>query len=180
MQEAEDHSEDAQEDPEEDQGKRDYKTRHQVQLVLTEMEHQICEGKTDREMMKFFEMKERSFYYFKKKLYEQSLVLQTSKKTEEVLTFETRVLKERLTRVYEHLNERLIMINRDPHVTDNIAEVALATYQIAKSIMTLELEGMKALSGIRENKFLKYANRYYNNIPNGDNGSNTNLLHPER
>jgi hypothetical protein len=106
-------------------------------------------------------MKERAFYYFKKKLYEQSLALQTSKKTEEIIAFETNVLKERLTRVYQHLDERLTMINRDPAIGDNIAEVALATYQIAKTIMTLELEGLKALSGIRENKFLKYANRYY-------------------
>jgi hypothetical protein len=146
--------------------KRDYKTRHQVQLVLTEMEHQICEGKSDIEIMKFLEIKDRSFYYFKKKLYQQSLALQTSKKTEEVLTFETRILKERLTKVYQHLDERLTMINRDPRVNDNMAEVALATFQIAKSIMNLELEGLKALSGIRENKFLKYANKYYEDAVN--------------
>jgi hypothetical protein len=42
MQEEKDHSEEPQEESEEDQDKRDYKTRHQVQLVLTEMEHQIC------------------------------------------------------------------------------------------------------------------------------------------
>ena len=161
--------------------KRDYKTRHQVQLVLAEMEHQICEGKTDQEMMKFFEMKHRSFYYFKKKLYEQSLRLQTSKKTEEIVALETRVLKERLTKVYQHLEERLAMINRNPEVSDNIAEVALVTYQIAKNIMTLEMEGLRAISGVRENKFLKYANNYYNNIPNyhSNGNNNTNVLHPE-
>jgi hypothetical protein len=124
-------------DPEDlqNQEKRNYKTKHQVQIVLTEMERQICEGRTDIEIMKFLEIKERSFYYFKKKLYQQSLRLQTSKKTEEVLTFETKVLKERLTKIYQHLDERLTMINRNPVISDNIAEVALASFQIAKSIL---------------------------------------------
>jgi hypothetical protein len=148
-------------DMEDNDGKRNYKTKHQVQLVLTEMEHQICEGKTDVEIMNFLNMQHRSFYYFKNKLYQQSLVLQTSKKTEEVLTFETRIMKERLTKIYNHLDERMRLINQDPQITDNIAEVALASYQIAKSILTLEMEGLRALSGLKENKFVKYANRFY-------------------
>ena len=100
--------------------KRSYKTKYQVQIMLAEMEHQICSGKRDHEIMEFLDLKERSFYYFKKKLYEQSLALQTAKKTDEVLAFETRILKERLIKVYQHLEERLTMINKDPKVTDNI------------------------------------------------------------
>ena len=92
--------------------KRSYKTKYQVQIVLAEMEHQICSGKTDHEIMEFLDLKERSFYYFKKKLYEQSLALQTANKTEEVLAFETRILKERLIKVYQHLDERLRIINK--------------------------------------------------------------------
>lgn len=49
--------------------------------------------------------------------------------------------------------------------------------------LALELEGLRALSAIRENKFLKYANKVYQNIPNyynsdGETG-NDNLLHSE-
>jgi hypothetical protein len=128
-------------------------------------------------------MKERSFYYFKKKLYQQSLALQTSIKTDEVLAFETRVLKERLVKVYQYLEERLAMLNRDPTIDDNIAEVATATFQVAKSIMNLELEGLRALSAINENKLLKYANKYYENVPNyyspnGEPANNGNILQP--
>jgi len=164
---------------------RDYKTRHQVQMLLAEMERQICEGKSDNEIMKFLEMKDRSFYYFKKKLYEQSFALQTAKKTEEVIAFETRILKERLVKIYQHLDERLTMLNRDPRPNDDIAEIALVTYQIARNIMTLEMEGLRALSSVHEKKFLKYANRYYNDIsdyPNRNNGNdngNTSILQPK-
>jgi hypothetical protein len=48
---------DREEDHEND--RRNYKTRHQVQVLLAEMEKQICEGKSDEEIIKFFEMKER-------------------------------------------------------------------------------------------------------------------------
>ena len=144
--------------------------------MLAEMEHQICSGKTDHEIMEFLGLKERSFYYFKKKLYEQSLALQTAKKTDEVLAFETRILKERLIKVYQHLEERLTIINKDPKVTDNIAEIAVATFEVAKNIMNLELEGLRALSSINENKFLRFVNRTYENYNN--NNGNSNILQP--
>ena len=102
-----------QEEEQEDQ-KRNYKTRHQVQIVLAEMERQICEGKTDNEIKKFLELKERSYYYFKNKLYKQSLAIQTSKKTEEVIAFETDIMRDRLIKVYQHLEQRLTMMNADP------------------------------------------------------------------
>ena len=155
--------------------KRSYKTKYQVQIMLAEMEYQICSSKRDHEIMEFLDLKERSFYYFKKKLYEQSLALQTAKKTDEVLAFETRILKERLTKVYQHLEERLTMINEDPKVTDNIAEIAIAAFEVAKNIMTLELEGLRALSSINENKFLRFVNRTYENYNNND---NSNILQP--
>jgi hypothetical protein len=53
------------EEEEEQQHGYTKKTKHQVQIVLAEMEHQICEGKTDREIMDFLDMKRRSYYYFK-------------------------------------------------------------------------------------------------------------------
>ena len=165
--------------------KRTYKTRPQVQILLSEMEKMICEGQRDRDIMAFFDLKERSYYYFKDKLYKQSLEMQKSRRTDEVVVFETKVLKDRLIKVYKHLDQRLTMINQDPRGNDNIADVAIAAFQIAKSILTLEMEGLRALSTINENKFLKYANRYYQTIPNqspnnnenGDNG-NTNILQP--
>lgn len=173
-----------QEEEQEDQ-KRNYKTRHQVQIVLAEMERQICEGKTDNEIKKFLELKERSYYYFKNKLYKQSLAIQTSKKTEEVIAFETAILKNRLIKVYQHLEQRLTMMNADPTIDDNMADIAVATFEIAKNIMTLEMEGIRALSAIKQNKLLKYANNVYQNIPNyyspnGEttNNDNSNILQP--
>lgn len=109
---------------------------------------------------------------------EQSLALQTARKTDEVLAFETRILKERLVKVYQHLEERLAMINRNPDMTDNIAEIAVAIFQVARNIMNLELEGLRALSSVNENKFLRYANRAYENYYNNNNGD-SNLLQPQ-
>lgn len=76
------------------------------------------------------------------------------------------------------------MINRG-ECDDSIAEVSVAGFTIAKAIMNLEMEGLRALSTINENKFPRYANKYYENIPNyqgpnsetGNNG-NANILQP--
>jgi hypothetical protein len=44
---------------------------------------------------------------------------------------------------------------QDPRANDNIADVAVAAFQVARNIMNLELEGLRALSSINENKFLR-------------------------
>ena len=46
-----------------------------------------------------------------------------------------------------------------------MVDLAVVAYQIAKNIMQLELEGLRTLSILNENKFLKFANRAYENIP---------------
>jgi hypothetical protein len=46
-----------------------------------------------------------------------------------------------------------------------MVDLAVVTYQIARNIMQLELEGLHALSILNENIFLKFANRAYENIP---------------
>ena len=82
------------------------KSRLQLQNELIEIESRICKGRTDSEIMEELHIKERTYYYYKVKLYEQSAELQR-KKTEETLAFETQILKERMTRLYRHVEQRL-------------------------------------------------------------------------
>ena len=51
-----------------------------------EIEHRICQGHTDKEIMEELGIKERTFYYYKEKIYQQTAEIQ-AKKTGEILTF---------------------------------------------------------------------------------------------
>ena len=110
-----------------------------------DIEHRICQGHTDKEIMEEFDIKERTFYYYKEKIYQQSAEIQAKKKTEEMLAFEMQILKDRLSRIYRHLDQRVTAENT--RVRDLIEIVPLAC-NIAETIFKLESEGLRALSGI--------------------------------
>ena len=153
------------------------RTQHQIQTMLVEIERKIMEGDNDQEIMQSLSLRRRTFYYYKDKLYKQSLTIQTSKKTDEMVAFETQILKERFSKIYKHLDKRLTMINQDPKVTDNIAEIAVVASEVARKILHIEMEGLKALSGINENKYLRFLNRTYcDNYNNNINNDNNKLL----
>jgi hypothetical protein len=87
--------------------RRTRKTRQQIEKELLDIEHRICHGLTDKEIMQELSIKERMFYYYKQKIYEQSAKIQAEKTTvEEVLAFEVQILKDRLTRLYRQLEQR--------------------------------------------------------------------------
>ena len=111
-----------------------------------EIEHRICQGCIDKEIMEELSIKERTFYYYKEKLYKQSAEIQ-AKKTEEILAFEMQILKDRLSRIYRHLDQRVTDVNT--RVRDLIEIVPLAC-DIAETIFKLESEGLRALSGINK------------------------------
>jgi hypothetical protein len=117
------------------------RTRRQLQNELIEIEFRICKGRTDSEIMEELHIKERTFYYYKSKLYEQSAELQR-KKTEETLAFETQILKDRLTRLYRHVEQRLTCENTKCREAADLSEVAC---NIAINIFRLENEGLRAL-----------------------------------
>ncbi len=81
---------------------RKRKTQQQIENELIEIEHRICQGRTDKEIIKELNIKERTFYYYKNKLYQISASIQ-AKKTEEIMAFEQQILKDRLTRLYRYL-----------------------------------------------------------------------------
>jgi hypothetical protein len=62
------------------------KSQQQIEKVLMEIEHRICQGHTDKEIMEELGIKERTFYYYKEKIYQQTAEIQ-AKKTGEILTF---------------------------------------------------------------------------------------------
>jgi FixJ family two-component response regulator len=82
------------------------KTQQQIENELIEIEYRICQGHTDKEIIEELNIKERTFYYYKNKLYQLSASIQ-AKKTEEVMAFELQILKDRLTRLYRHLYFKL-------------------------------------------------------------------------
>ena len=71
-------------------------TRQQIENEMIEIQHRICQGHTDKEIIEELGIKERTFYYYKEKLYQQSAEIQ-AKKIEQILVFESQILKDRLT-----------------------------------------------------------------------------------
>ena len=111
-----------------------------------EIEHRICQGHTDKEIIEELGIKERTFYYYKEKLYQQSAEIQ-AKKTEQILVFESQILKDRLTDMYRQLQQRARAENTKAR---DLAEITTAAYNIAINIFKLESEGLRALSGINK------------------------------
>lgn len=75
-----------------------------MENILMEIEHRICQGHTDKEIIEELGIKESTFYYYKEKLYQQSAEIQ-AKKTEQILVFESQILKDRLTDMYRQLQQ---------------------------------------------------------------------------
>jgi hypothetical protein len=74
-----------------------------MENTLIEIEHRICQGRTDKEIMEELDIKERMFYYYKQKIYQLSAEIQSKKNTAEVLAFEMQILKDRLSRMYRSI-----------------------------------------------------------------------------
>lgn len=117
-----------------------------MENILMEIEHRICQGHTDKEIIEELGIKERTFYYYKEKLYQQSAEIQ-AKKTEQILVFESQILKDRLTDMYRQLQQRARAENTKAR---DLAEITTAAYNIAINIFKLESEGLRALSGINK------------------------------
>jgi uncharacterized protein YjcR len=111
------------------------KTQQQIQYELVEIEHRICQGHTDKEIIEELGIKERTFYYYKEKLYQQSAEIQ-AKKTEQILVFESQILKDRLTDIYRQLQQRVRAENTKAR---DLAEITTAAYNIAINIFKLEI-----------------------------------------
>ncbi len=118
-----------------------------MEKTLMEIEHRICEGHTDKEIMDDLAIKERTFYYYKEKLYQQSARIQAKTKTEQVLAFEMQILKDRLSRMYRHLDQRVTAENVKAR---DLIEIVPLACNIAETIYKLEIEGLRALSGINK------------------------------
>jgi hypothetical protein len=117
-----------------------------MEYTLMEIEHRICQGRTDKEIMDELDIRERTFYYYKEKIYQLSAEVQSKKNTAEVLAFEMQILKDRLSRMYRHLDER-ITATENMRARDLVKIVSVAC-DIAKAIFQLEKEGLTAISGI--------------------------------
>jgi len=122
------------------------KTQQQIQNELIEIEHRICQGHTDKEVIEDLGLKERTFYYYKEKLYQRSAEIQ-AKKTEQILVFESQILKDRLTHMYRQLQQRVRAENTKAR---DLAEIITAAYNIAINIFKLESEGLRAFSHINK------------------------------
>jgi DNA-binding CsgD family transcriptional regulator len=118
------------------------KTRHQLEDELIEIQHRICQGNTDKEIIEGLNIKERTFYYYKHKLYQMSAAIQ-AKKREEVMAFETQILKDRFTRLYRHLELKAASPNTK---AGEVAKIAKTAQEIAVNILKLEGEGIRVLS----------------------------------
>jgi hypothetical protein len=85
------------------------------------------------------------YYYYKQKIYQKSAEIQAEKTAaEEVLAFEVQILKDRLTRLYRHLEQRASAASTKAR---DVAVLATVAQDMAIKILKLESEGLKALLG---------------------------------
>jgi hypothetical protein len=122
------------------------KTRQQLENELIEIQHRICQGHTDKEIIEELNLKERTFYYYKHKIYQMSAAIQ-AKKREDGMAFEMQILKDRFTRLYRLLELKAASPNTKAGEVAKIAEIA---QDIAVNIIKLEGEGLRVLSGINK------------------------------
>jgi hypothetical protein len=124
---------------------RKRKTQLQIENQLLEIEHRIYQGHTDKEIIEELNIKERTFYYYKNKIYQMSGSIQ-AKKTEEMMAFELQILKDRLTLLFRHLYLKLESPNTK---LGQVAKIADTAQQIATNIYKLEFEGLRGLSDMK-------------------------------
>ena len=113
---------------------RKRKTQQQIENELIEIERRICQGHTDKEILEELNIKKRTFYYYKNKIYQMSASIQ-AKKTEEVMAFELQILKDRLTLPFRHLCLKLESPNTK---VGQAAKIADAAKRIATNIFKLD------------------------------------------
>jgi hypothetical protein len=120
----------------------------QTNLKLEELAKKLAAGYSDKEIMQALNLKRRSFYYHKAKVCKMFGDI-AEKKTEQVLEFESQILKDRFMRIYRNLEQRATDRNTKLRDAANASEVAA---DIALNIFRLETEGFTARETRRELK----------------------------
>ena len=109
-------------------------------------EYLAAGGYTDEQIMKRLNLKSRTFYYYKARVYEVFGDL-AAKKMEERLEFEAEVLKDRYLRLFRNLEQKIMTANQNLRYIANASEVAV---MIATNIFRLELEAFRDRQTRRE------------------------------
>ena len=97
---------------------------------------------TDREMIKAMNMNERTFYWYKNKMYEHYGNIQQNK-TEDTIYAQQQLLSERLTKLYK-LSELKLTGDRAKMSGMEIEAVVSVAQKLAINILKLECEGLRS------------------------------------
>jgi hypothetical protein len=130
------------------------KTKLQLENELREIEKLISIGYTDIDIMEKLHIKRSVFYYYKRKISIASAELQR-RKSNDILSFEQQVLKDRLVRLFRILESR--SVDRNTRSGDVALCVSIAQ-EIAINILKLENEGLRVSSSLNYaiSKAIKY------------------------
>jgi hypothetical protein len=143
---------------------RKRKTDDQLKVELAKIRRLVSVGHTDNEIMDKLKIPRSTFYYYKKKLNEESSQ-EFMKKEVEDLAFDVDVLRDRLTIMFKVSQDKLNDKNTKAKDIPNLLE---AGQELAINLFRLESEGLKALDNRRlqtiQNKHLN-DNQSNNSIP---------------
>jgi hypothetical protein len=120
------------------------RTKALMDQQLTKMFELISHRYTDHELMKMLGMKFRTYYWYKRKLYEKYGALQRQK-TEESIAFHQAVLTDRLINVFRQL-EIKIMEDRKNMKGEEVAVLAEGIRNMVIDLFRAEAEGFKTIN----------------------------------
>ena len=109
---------------------------------LEQMYRLLAQGYTDRELIKELKMSERTYYWYKQKLYEHYANLHRQK-TEDIISYHQQLLHDRLSGIYNMALQKLTE-DRNKMSGTEISALMQTMEEIGINIFKLEAEGLRA------------------------------------
>jgi hypothetical protein len=163
--------------------KRSNRTR--IQWRMREIQYRLIKGESDKDIMRTVLLSERNYYKYKKKIATHLEEIQ-KERTDSAIWLEVQILKDRMSKLYSVLAERV----KDPYTkTNDLPNLAATAESIAINILKLEsasITAIKQSNMILENhiktqlpsrsKYEELPKIIYNNIGKSDNLETNNII----
>jgi hypothetical protein len=108
---------------------------------MQEMYHRLVKGERDKDIMRTLLLSERNYYKYKKKLVSK-LEERQKERTDSEIWLEVQTLKDRMSKLYSVLAERI----KDPYTkTNDLPNLAATAESIAINILKLESASITAI-----------------------------------
>lgn len=113
----------------------------QIEGILKEIYQRLVTGQNDRDIMRALLLSERNYYKYKQKL-SKKIEKYQFEKCDSTIWLEVQTLKDRMSRLYSVVSDRV----SDPRIkTSDISNLAFAAQSIAINILKLESASITAI-----------------------------------